>query len=574
MNVVSFQETVTVTQKFNQKQPSSNEIVVIGDAPLTLTDVINVARHGKQVSLTIQEDILQRVEASCNYIADAVKSGKPIYGVTSGFGGMAHIAIAPEQAAELQNNLIWYHKAGTGKKLPLADVRAAMLLRVNSHIYGASGIRLEILKRIVTFLNAGVTPHVYEFGSIGASGDLVPLSYITGALLGLYSRYTVDFDGETVDAPTALARLGLEAMELLPKEGLAMMNGTSVMTAIAANCIYDTKVLLSLSMGVHALAIQGLYGTNQSFHPFIHEHKPHFGQIWAADEMLSLLEGSELIRNELDGSHDYRGLQPIQDRYSLRCLAQYLGPIVDGIEQISGQVEVEMNSVTDNPLIDVENQASYHGGNFLGQYIGTGMDSLRYYLGLLAKHLDTQIALLVAPEFNNGLSPSLTGNTGNPVNMGLKGLQIVGNSIMPLLTFYGNSIADRFPTHAEQFNQNINSQGFASANLARDSLDIFRQYLAISLMFGIQAVDLRTYLIAQHYDASVCLSPQTRKLYLAVREVIGEPPSIDKPYIWNDREQPLDEHIAKIVADIKAEGVIVQAINQQLSDSNVASSNE
>ncbi|MGL5793114.1 MAG: aromatic amino acid lyase, partial [Waterburya sp.] len=222
----------------------------------------------------------------------------------------------------------------------------------------------------------------------------------------------------------------------------------------------------------------------------------------------------------------------------------------------------EMNSVTDNPLIDVANQASYHGGNFLGQYIGTGMDSLRYHLGLLAKHLDTQIALLVAPEFNNGLSPSLTGNTENPVNMGLKGLQIVGNSIMPLLTFYGNSLADRFPTHAEQFNQNINSQGFASANLARRSLDIFQEYLAISLMFGVQAVDLRTYLIAQHYDASVCLSPQTRKLYLAIREVIGQPPSADKPYIWNDREQPLDEHIAKIVADIKAEGVIVQAINE------------
>jgi phenylalanine ammonia-lyase len=571
MNVVSFQETTTVAKQFNQKQ-ASPDAVVIGNAPLTLDDVINVARHGKQVSLTTQKKILQGLEASCDYIANAVKCGKPIYGVTSGFGGMAHIAIAPEQAAELQNNLIWYHKAGTGKKLPLADVRAAMLLRVNSHIYGASGIRLEILKRIVTFLNAGVTPHVYEFGSIGASGDLVPLSYITGALVGLDSRYTVDFNGETVDAPTALARLGLEPMELLPKEGLAMMNGTSVMTGIAANCIHDTKVLLNLSMGVHALAIQGLYGTNQSFHPFVHDHKPHFGQIWAAEQMLSLLEGSELIRNELDGSHDYRGSQPIQDRYSLRCLAQYLGPIVDGIEQISGQVEVEMNSVTDNPLIDVENQASYHGGNFLGQYIGTGMDSLRYHLGLLAKHLDTQIALLVAPEFNNGLSPSLTGNTGNPVNMGLKGLQIVGNSIMPLLTFYGNSLADRFPTHAEQFNQNINSQGFASANLARRSLNIFQEYLAISLMFGVQAVDLRTYLIAQHYDASACLSPQTRKLYLAVREVIGQPPSTDKPYIWNDREQPLDEHIAKIVADIKAEGVIVQAINEQLSDLNVASS--
>ncbi|MGL5943743.1 MAG: HAL/PAL/TAL family ammonia-lyase [Waterburya sp.] len=561
MNVVSFAETKTAAKQLNSK-PSSTDAVIIGNAPLTLDDVINVARHGKQVSLTTQKKILQGVEASCDYIADAVKCGKPIYGVTSGFGGMAHIAIAPEQAAELQNNLIWYHKAGTGKKLPLADVRAAMLLRVNSHIYGASGIRLELLRRLVTFLNAGVTPHVYEFGSIGASGDLVPLSYITGALVGLDCRYTVDFNGETVDAPTALARLGLEPIELLPKEGLAMMNGTSVMTGIAANCIHDTKVLLNLSMGVHALAIQGLYGTNQSFHPFVHDHKPHFGQIWAAEQMLSLLEGSDLIRNELDGSHDYRGSQPIQDRYSLRCLAQYLGPIVDGIEQISGQVEVEMNSVTDNPLIDVENQASYHGGNFLGQYIGTGMDSLRYHLGLLAKHLDTQIALMVAPEFNNGLSPSLTGNTENPVNMGLKGLQIVGNSIMPLLTFYGNSLADRFPTHAEQFNQNINSQGFASANLARRSLDIFQEYLAISLMFGVQAVDLRTYLIAQHYDASACLSSQTRKLYLAIREVIGQPPSADKPYIWNDREQPLDEHIAKIVADIKAEGIIVQAISQ------------
>jgi phenylalanine ammonia-lyase len=564
MNVVSFSETTKIAQKFQPQKFCADKVVIIGDAPLTLDDVVNVARHGQRVSLTVQAEILQRVTASCDYIAKAVKSGKPIYGVTSGFGGMAHIAIAPEQAAELQNNLIWYHKAGTGQKLPLADVRAAMLLRVNSHIYGASGIRLELLQRLVTFLNAGVTPHVYEFGSIGASGDLVPLSYITGALIGLDCRYTVDFNGETVDAPTALGKLGLEPIELLPKEGLAMMNGTSVMTAIAANCISDAKSLLALTMGVHALALQGLQGTNQSFHPFIHAHKPHTGQVWTANQMLSLLADSSLIRDELDGSHDYRGDQPIQDRYSLRCLAQYLGPIVDGIEQISSQVEVEMNSVTDNPLIDVEHQASYHGGNFLGQYIGTGMDRLRYHIGMLAKHLDTQIALMVAPEFNHGLSSSLTGNTENPVNMGLKGLQIVGNSIMPLLTFYGNSLADRFPTHAEQFNQNINSQGFASANLTRRSLEIFQQYLAISLMFGIQAVDLRTYLIKGHYDASVCLSPLTRELYLAVLEVVEQSPDPDQPYVWNDLDLPLDEHIAKIVADIQAGGVIIQAVNQTL----------
>lgn len=318
-------------------------------------------------------------------------------------------------------------------------------------------------------------------------------------------------------------------------------------------------------MGAHALAIQGLNGTNQSFHPFIHKLKPHSGQKWAADQMLNLLAGSLLVRQELDGSHDYRGENPIQDRYSLRCLPQYLGPIVDGIEQITQQVEVEINSVTDNPLIDVENQASYHGGNFLGQYIGVGMDQLRYYIGLLAKHLDVQIAYLVAPEFNNGLPASLVGNRQRNVNMGLKGLQITGNSIMPLLTFYGNSIADRFPTHAEQYNQNINSQGFASANLARRSIEIFQQYMAISLMFGVQAVDLRTYVAADHYDARATLSLATRDLYLAVRDVVGQPPSPDRPYIRNDHEQALDEHIARIAQDIATGGQIVAAINNSVS---------
>ena len=547
---------------------NSDATVVVGNQNLTIDEVVSVARHGAQVRLTDKDDILQGVQASCDYITDAVASGKPIYGVTSGFGGMANIEISPEDAASLQNNLMWYHKCGAGQRLPLADVRAAMLLRASSHLYGASGIRLELIQRMETFLNAGVTPHVYEFGSIGASGDLTPLSYIAGALIGLDTCYTVDFKGEEIDAPTALRRLGLPPLQLLPKEGLAMMNGTSVMTGIAANCVYDARVLLALTMGAHALAIQGLHGTNQSFHPFIHNRKPHPGQKWAATHMLDLLAGSQLIRNELDGSHDYRGQEPIQDRYSLRCLPQYMGPIVDGLEQIARQIEIEINSVTDNPLIDVENGASYHGGNFLGQYVGMGMDHLRYYIGLLAKHLDVQIALLVAPEFNNGLPPSLVGNPTRSVNMGLKGLQITGNSIMPLLSFYGNSIADRFPTHAEQFNQNINSQGYASANLARRSIDIFQQYMAIALMFGVQAVDLRTYVMAGHYDARACLSPATLQLYTALREVVGQPPTTSRPYIWNDREQALDSHIARIAGDIAAGGRIVQAVNDILSSLN------
>jgi len=546
----------------------SDQAIAIGDNPLNIDQVVRVARYGAKVLLTEQEEVLQQVQASCDWVAEAVASGQPIYGVTSGFGGMTNVVISPDLAKELQNNLMRYHKVGAGQKLSLTDVRAGMLLRANSHLHGASGIRLELIQRIETFLNAGVTPHVREFGSIGASGDLTPLAYIAGALVGLNDHYTVDFNGEEMTAPEALKLLGLEPLELLPKEGLAMMNGTAVMTGIAANCVYDTQNLLALSLGANALALQGLNGTNQSFHPFIHQCKPHPGQIWSAQQMLDLITGSALIRDELDGSHDYRDEQPIQDRYSLRCLPQYTAPIVDGIREIVNQIEIEMNSVTDNPLIDVANNASYHGGNFLGQYIGTSMDNLRYYLGLLAKHLDVQIATLTMPEFNNGLSASLVGNTDYPVNMGLKGLQITGNSIMPLLTFYGNSLTDRFPTHAEQFNQNINSQGFGSANLTRNSIEIFQQYMAIALMFGVQSVDLRTKKIANHYDASQCISPATRELYLAVKEVVGKPPSAKRPYIWNDNEQALDEHIALIAADITAGGRIVEAIAQVVSSLN------
>ncbi|MDJ0736259.1 MAG: aromatic amino acid ammonia-lyase [Nostocaceae cyanobacterium] len=565
MDTISLSKN-TVSQPSFPFLNSSEAAVIVGDRPLTIEEVISVARYGAQVRLTDKMEKLANIAASCDFIARGVESGDPIYGVTTGFGGMANVVISPESATLLQNNLMWYHKVGAGKRLPLADVRAAMLLRANSHIAGASGIRLELIERMLIFLNAGVTPHVCEFGSIGASGDLTPLAYITGALIGLSSDYTVDFNGEEMDAPTALEKLGLQPLQLLPKEGLAMMNGTSVMTGIAANCVQDTKILLALSVAVHALAIQGLSGTNQSFHPYIHKLKPHSGQVWTGEQMLELLTGSSLIRDELDGSHDYREEHPIQDRYSLRCLAQYTGPIVDGIEEVARQVEIEINSVTDNPLIDVENQASYHGGNFLGQYIGVGMDRLRYYIGLLAKHLDVQIAYLVAPEFNNGLSPSLVGNQQRSVNMGLKGLQITGNSIMPLLTFYGNSIADRYPTHAEQYNQNINSQGFASANLARTSIEIFQQYMAVALIFAVQAVDLRTYAVVGHYDARATLSPATQDLYMAVRNVVGRPPSQDRPYVWNDNEQALDSHISKIADDIAYGGQIVTAITRILSN--------
>jgi phenylalanine ammonia-lyase len=188
------------------------------------------------------------------------------------------------------------------------------------------------------------------------------------------------------------------------------------------------------------------------------------------------------------------------------------------------------------------------------------MDQLRYFLGLMTKHLDVQIALTMAPEFSNGLPASLVGNPDRVVNMGLKGLQVSGNSIMPIISFLGNSLADRFPTHAEQFNQNINSQGFGSANLARQSVAAANQYLAIVLMVGTQAVDLRTSAEVGHYDARETLSPATVPLYEAVRGVVGKPISRRRPYVWDDDEQFLDEHIEAIANDIRAGGPIAAAV--------------
>ena len=556
-------QTEKYKQNISHREIDEKTVIIRGEG-LTVDDVVRVARFGTKVRLIEEEPVLKKVQASFDFIMQAVDAEKPIYGVTTGFGGMADVLISKEETTELQNNMVWFLKTGAGKRLPNEDVRAGMLLRANSLMQGISGVRLDLIRRIEVFLNAGITPHVQELGSIGASGDLVPLASITGALIGSDTSFKVDFNGEELDAISALDRLGLPQMRLAPKEGLAMTNGTSVMAGIAANCVHDARHLVGLAMGVHALFAQGLGATNQSFHPFIHRHKAHPGQVWSAAQMLALLDGSQLIRDEL-GSNSPQNNQGLpQDRYSLRCHPQYMGPIIDGLAQIVEQIEVEINSATDNPLIDSDNQRYFNCGNFLGQYVGVAMDHLRNYIGLMAKHLDVQIALLVSPEFNNGLSASLVGKTSRTVNMGLKGLQITGNSIMPLLTFYGNSLVDRFPTHAEQFNQNINSQGFGSANLTRQSIELFQQYMAIALMFGVQAVDLKTYAASGHYDARACLSPATSKLYEAFHNVVERPPSKDRSYIWNDNEQPLDEHIRCVANDIASDGLIPQSINDVL----------
>jgi phenylalanine ammonia-lyase len=535
------------------------QTITLSGHGLTTADIRAVGR-GARVVLTTDPAVLARVHRSRAVVQRAVEAREQIYGVTTLFGGMADQYVGPEQLAEVQRLALWQHKSTTGPRMPVADVRAAMLLRANSLLKGASGIRLEIIERFVTFLNADAHPHVYQRGSIGASGDLVPLSYIGASVLGLSPAFLVDLDGETLDSHTALARLGLAPLTPEPKEGLALNNGTGACTGVAANAADRALDLTALALGIHALCAQALLATDQSFAPFIHAVKPHPGQVWTAARMAELLQGSQVIRSEAAGERGHRLGKLIQDRYSLRCLPQYLGPVVDGVVLAARQVQVEANCANDNPLIDPETGETYHTGNFLAQYTGVAMDQLRYHLGLLAKHVDVQLALLMTPEFSYGLPASLVGRTGG-INVGLKSLQIVGNSLMPLISYYGQSIVDRFPTHAEQFNQNINSQAMNSANLARDSLDALEHYLAVALLCAVQAVELRSQLAAGTCDARAVLSPATQPLYMAARLAAGSAPEKDAPLHHDDFDGFLQPKVEGLLADIGSSGSVLQSLN-------------
>lgn len=543
---------------------TTGEPVVLRGRDLTIDEVTRVARNGCTVRISNDVRIEERVRGAHDYVARLVEAGEKIYGVTTGFGGKSNTKICADDARALQETLLWFLKSGAGARLPVADVRAGMLLRANSLLRGVSGIRMELIRRFETFLNHNVTPHVRELGSIGASGDLVPLAAIAGAIIGLDDAFTVDFDGTSMSSREALRRLGLEPMQLHPKEGLAFVNGSSVMTGIAANCVHDARVLLALAMGAHALMFQALRGNTHVLHPFIHAQKPHPGQVWVARNMFKLLKGSKWTLGEKRGGFEPAAGGLAQDRYSLRCLPQYMGPLVDGLAAIARQIEVEANSATDNPLFDGENEAYYEGGNFLGQYVGVSMDQLRYYLGLTAKQLDAQIGMLVAPEFNNGLPSSLVGNAGRKVNMGLKGLQLTGNSIVPEILHLGTPLADRFLTHAEQFNQNVNSLGFGAANLARRSVALSQQYSAVALLFGVQAVDLRAHREEGHYDGRSGLSPATLPLYEAVHAVCGVMPGPGRAFVHDDDGQSLEMYIELLAADIAAGARIPAALRETI----------
>ncbi len=529
--------------------PASSSEVVLDGGMLSIDTVCQVGLRQVMPRVTNNSVVLKQLVDSKAVVDTAVAENMPIYGVTTCFGGMADVAIPNELVNASQRNLLAFLATATGEPVSSRHTRAAMLLRANVLLQGKSGVRREIIDRLIRFICADAIPLVRELGSIGASGDLVPLATIGRAITGHSSRCQILLDGQQIDGLAALKKLELEPIELQAKEGLAIVNGTSFSSAVAANCVYESQMLLAMSLAIQAMMLRALNVQHEPFAAFVHQNKPHAGQLWTAKIM------REFLGAESQNSSSKNSI--IQDRYSLRCLPQYFGPIVDGMARISEVITTEMNSVTDNPLIDSVEQRFYQNGNFLGQYVAIAMDDLRRFLGLLAKHLDVQIAQLVSPEFNHGLPPSLRGDDSRIYNMGLKGLQITGNSIMPLLTYFGNPITEHFPTHAEQFNQNINGLSWTSANMAWRCVDLFQDYMAVASLFAIQALDLRAKQELGHFDGRALLQKPLVPIYDAIYTACGEKTGQKQPFQGHDDDRWLEEDLQMLKQGLKpGKGVI------------------
>ncbi len=501
-------------------KPSVGQVAIDG-RHLSLDDVAAVARGGARVALADDPSIADAIAASRTLRDELIARGTPLYGITTGFGDSVRRHIAPAQAAKLQAHLVRDLGNGTGVTSTEATARATVLIRANTLARGHSGVRLELVERLVELLNAGITPAIPEEGSVGASGDLVPLSYVAAAVNG---TRTVLYRGEERPTTDALREVGLEPLELEPKEGLGLVNGTSFMTAFATLAAVDARRIALVADLCTAMATEVLLGNSGPFSPFLHETaKPHPGQIRSAANVLAFLEGSNLARRFEDvvaqaGRIDagYREVSvPIQDQYSLRCAPHFVGTLWDALEWVDRWLEIEINSSNDNPLFDVAAGAVVSGGNFSGGHVALAMDALKTAVASIGDLLDRQLELVVDEKFNHGLTPNLIPvlEPGHPeagLNHGFKGMQLACSSLtaealsrcMPLTAFSRST---------ECHNQDKVSMGATAARQARDVVELVEKVACIHLLALCQAGDLR---------GADGLGRGTRPVYERVRAVV------------------------------------------------------
>ena len=391
---------------------------VLDGRSLSIENVVRIARDPTS-QITVSQEARRSLLESRRLVERAIQSGQTIYGINTGFGKLASVRVPQEQVEQLQINLIRSHASGVGSPLPPVVVRAVMLLRANVLLRPTSGVRPELVDALVALLNAGVLPVVPEQGSVGASGDLAPLSHIGLALMG--EGYVLSREGSPAAAGPALKKAGLAPYRWAPKEGIAFINGTQAQTALLALMVHDAQVLWRTAVAAAAMSLEALRGTPAPLDPRIHDSRPHRGQVRAATLMRELLEESEI--RESHRENDPR----VQDAYSLRCAPQVMGAVADAISFAEETVEIELNASTDNPLV-FENGDVISGGNFHGQPVAQALDILALTLTTLQAIAERRVERLVNPDLSQGLPAFLTRDPG--LCSGLMMVQIAAASLV------------------------------------------------------------------------------------------------------------------------------------------------
>lgn len=449
-------------------------MIELNGITLTIEEVARVARDREKAE--ISQEACDAINHSRAHVEAMLKSGEAVYGLTTGFGKFSDTRIADKDTEELQRNLIVSHACGTGNPLPTEAVRGVMLLRLNALVSGFSGIRLSTMETLLKMLNAGVHPVIPEKGSLGASGDLVPLAHMVLPMIGLG---IAEYRGEILPGSEAMQKAGIEPVKLAAKEGLALINGTQVMTAIGALCVFDAVQLSKNADIIASLTCEAQSSITRAFDPRVHQLRGHAGQIACAENLRKLLKGSELSLDSIPGK--------VQDAYSIRCIPQIHGASRDAVQYVYDAVSREINAVTDNPLIFPKEGDVISGGNFHGQPMALAFDFLAIALAEFANVSERRTERLVNPALNNHLPAFLAPNGG--LNSGFMIAQYAAAALVSENKILAHPASvDSIPSSANQ--EDHVSMGTIAARKAAEILKNTQRVLAIELFAAGQATGL------------------------------------------------------------------------------------
>lgn len=486
---------------FANPATSTDTPVTVDVGPLDAADVVRVARHGAPVQLSTAA--LDTIADSSAHVQSLAHDAKPVYGVSTGFGALATRHIPVESRAQLQKSLIRSHAAGSGPEVEREVVRALMLLRLSTLATGRTGVRPIVARTYADVLNAGITPVVLEYGSLGCSGDLAPLAHVALALEG---EGTVrDGAGESRPAAEALAAAGIEPVELVEKEGLALINGTDGMLGQLVLACHDLRRLVSLADITAAISVEALLGTDRVFAADLQQLRPHTGQAASAANMARVLADSGIM-----ASHKGPDCTRVQDAYSLRCAPQVAGAVRDTLAHAESVAAVELASAVDNPVVTLDGRVESNG-NFHGAPVGHVLDFLAISAADLANISERRTDRFLDPARSHGLTPFLADDPG--VDSGHMIAQYTQAAIVSeLKRLAAPSSVDSVPSSAMQ--EDHVSMGWSAARKLRQAVDGLTRVLAIELLTGVRALDMR---------APLEPSPATGRVRDRVRELVAGP---------------------------------------------------